>query len=479
MATYSLDDVMRPDEAGRKYSLSDVVPNTPAEDIGGRVSNLASGVGLGIKAPFIGIGNLIGKVPDERVLQFKQELRDNAQLPGGVGGQIIGGSLPAAAASFLPGGNTVAGSAFYNGVYGAIQPTDSMKERGANALAGATGGVVGQLAGNGIRAATNGFKTAAEQKAAAEASRNSMRDSTLAEGRSAGYVVPRSDYDPSFLSNRLESVGGKAAIKQEATHRNQEVTNALIRKDLGIADDQPISIGALENIRKEAGKVYQEVAALNPIAQSDLEALKQARSDAKQWFTAYNRSADPSQLAKAKDYDEIANMLEQSLEGHASQAGRNELIPALRDARTTIAKTYTAERALNPATGDINARVMGRLYEKQKPLSGGMETVGKFASAFPKFTGAGASTPAAGVSKSEAILGTLLGAGGAAATGSPLGLMAAAIPLLSHPARSMALSSVMQTPKNYPAALIPRIPGMVSRGLPAVGAATGLGLLNY
>lgn len=471
----AVDDIPK----GARLVAVDDTSSNPGEQVASRLGNLAEGAWMGIKAPFIGAGNLIGQVPDERVAQFKQELRNNSQKPGGLGGQIIGGSVPAAASSFLPGGNTIAGSALYNSIYGAIQPAENMQERGANALAGGAGGVVGQMAGQGIRSATSGFLTAAEQKAAAEASRNSMRDAALKEGRQAGYVVPRSEYDPSFLSNRLESIGGKAAIKQEATHRNQEITNKLIRQELGIADDQPISVGALEGIRKEAGKAYQEVASLSQSAKTDLEALKQARNDSKTYWNSYNRSGNPDHLNQAKALDAEVNVLEQNLEGYAQQAGRSDLIQNLRDARVTIAKTYTAERALNPATGDINARVLGRLYEKQKPLSGGFETAGKFSAAFPRFTGQGATTPAAGVSKSEAILGTLLGAGGAAATGSPLGMLAATIPLLGHPARAMALSGMTQTPKNYPVALMPRIPGMVANELPAVGAATGLGLLNY
>lgn len=452
---------------------------TPAENIGGRLGNLAEGAKLAISAPFIGGGNMLGLVTDDRVKQFKQEVSDNSGRPGGFGGQILGGGAVAAPAMMIPGMQGPAAQTALGAMYGLTYPAEDGKERAINTLSGAAGSVAGYGAGSALNRATAGALTAAEQKALSEASRNSMRDSILAEGRQAGYVVPRSEYNPSFLSNRLESVGGKAAIKQEATHRNQEVTNKLIKQDLGIADDQPISIGVLEGIRKDAGKVYQEVSELSPMAASDLEALKQARSDAKQWFNAYNRSADPSQLVKAKEYDDIAKMLDQSLETHAQQAGRGDLISALRDARKSIAKTYTAERALNKATGDIDAKVLGRLYDKQKPLSGGMETVGKFSAAFPKFTGAGAGTPAAGVSKSEAIMGTLLGAGGAAATGSPFGALAAAIPLLSHPARSMALSGVMQTPKQYSIGLMPRIPGVVSDALPVAGSAGAIGLLNY
>ena len=486
MATYEVDvsgktyEVDAPDEA-TAWDWANQHHNqtmSPAENIGSRLGNLYEGAKLSASAPFIGGGNLIGAVPDERVKQFKQEISDNSQKPGGFGGQVIGGGAVTAPLMAIPGMQGPGAQMALGGLYGLTYPAENWKERGLNTASGLAGSGVGYGLGSLLNKATGGFLTAAQQKAAAEASRNSMRDATLAEGRQAGYVIPRSEYDPSFISNRLESIGGKAAIKQEATHRNQDVTNKLVRETLGIADDQPISLKSLEAIRADKGKVYQEVGNLSPVAASDLEALKQARSDAKAWFNAYNRSADPSQLAKAKEYDDISKMLEQSLEQHASSAGKDELIPALREARKAIAQTYTVERALNKSTGDVSAPVLGRLYDKNKPLSGGMETVGKFNSAFPKFTGAGANTPAAGVSKSEAILGTILGAGGAAATGSPLGLLAATVPLLGHPARALALSKILQTPKKYPVGFIPQLPSRIANTLPVAGAAGSVGLLN-
>lgn len=481
MATYSLEEIASDGGKKKTYSLQDVAAGeqmTPSENVGGRLSNLIEGAGLAIKAPYVGVKGMFADDGGDGVRQFKQAIDANSRRPGGFGGQVLGGGIVSAPLMMIPGAQGLGAQTAIGGLYGAAYPAETASERAQNALSGAAGSLVGYGAGRLINGAGKGFLTAAQQKAEAEASKNAMRDTVLANGREAGYVIPRSEYDPSFLSNRLESVGGKAAIKQEATHRNQEVTNSLVKKDLGIPDDQPISLGALEGIRKDAGKAYQEVAGLNPVAASDLEALKQARSDAKQWFNAYNRSADPSQLAKAKEYNDISAMLEQSLEGHAVKAGRDDLIPALREARKTIAQTYTAEQALNKATGDISAPVLGRLFDKQKPLSGGMKQAGEFNSAFPKFTGAGASTPAAGVSKSEAIMGTLLGAGGAAMTGSPVGMLAATIPLLSHPARSLALSNIMQTPKKYPVGLLPQMPGRLANGMPLGGAAGAIGLLN-
>lgn len=479
MAKYSLDEVLTKDSPKHTYSLSEVSGKSPGEEVTSRVGNLINGAVLGIKSPFIGAGNLIGKVSDEDVKAFKQSLHDNAQLPGGLGGQVVGGSIPAAATSFMPGGNTLTGAAAYNALYGAIQPAESGTERLVNAGAGAVGGVGGQLVGQGIKAATSGFLTAAEQKAAADAARNAPRDAIIKDAFENGYSIPRSMYDPSFLSNRLESLAGKAATKQQAASNNQEITNSLARKALGLGDDVPLQKGTLEQMRKTLSSPYQEVAGLSPQAAIDLEALKQARNDANAWFNAYNRSQSPNDLKTAKQFRADAEQLEKNLESYAKAAGRDDLIPDLVKARKEIAKTWTVQRALNDATGDVSAPKIGRMYEKGLPLSDGLETIGKFRTAFPQITQEGAKVPVAGVSKSEALTSGLMGLIGAGATGNIAGASAALLPFLSHPARSVALSKFMQSNPEYASSLIPRIPGMVANRLPSSGAATGIGLLNY
>ena len=78
----------------------DVMP--PSEGIGDRLGNLYEGAKLAVSAPFVGGGNLIGMVPDERVKQFKQEVSANMDKSGGFGGQVIGGGLAAAQAMAIP-----------------------------------------------------------------------------------------------------------------------------------------------------------------------------------------------------------------------------------------------------------------------------------------------------------------------------------------------------------------------------------------
>lgn len=216
-----------------------------------------------------------------------------------------------------------------------------------------------------------------------EFNRAAPKNETIRESVEAGYKIPPNMVKPSFGNRLVESVSGKQATQQLVSAKNEEVTGSLVRKALGLPDDAQLTQSTMEQLRKTAGTAYKQVADLSDQAAQDLEALKIARNEASGWFKAYNRSANPVDLAKAKEARALTETLEQALEKHAADAGKDELIPALRDARKLIAKTYTVGRALNDAAGTVDARVLGRMYEKGLPLSDGLETVGRFASAFP------------------------------------------------------------------------------------------------
>lgn len=113
----------------------------------------------------------------------------------------------------------------------------------------------------------------------------------------------------------------------------------------------------------------------------------------------------------------------------ANTGASPDLIKAFRDARTRIAKTYDIEKALNPATGEIDAAVLGRMLKSRKPLTGELRTIAEAALAYPKamqmpsrFGGASQSSPldwfgalltgthaVSQPSKGAAVLGALVG----------------------------------------------------------------------
>ena len=226
-----------------------------------------------------------------------------------------------------------------------------------------------------------------------------------------------------------------------------------MRMGLGMPENAAISESALKGIRKSEGAAYEKVGALSQDATDALEQLKQSRSDATAHFKHYERSGDPSALAKAKTATNDAKTWESFLEDAATNAGKDDLIPALKAARQRIAKTWTVEKALNTSTGNVSAQILGRAIDKGAPITGDIETAARFADAFPQFAREATRTPIAGISKLEMLAGTLLGTAGFAATGNPIGLAAAALPLLTGPARSALLSKagqkLMATPPSY------------------------------
>lgn len=340
------------------------------------------------------------------------------------GGMSAGGATGGAGVATRAAGGAINGALSA----GIVNPEDA-----------ATGAVIGAIAPNAIKVAGEAGKRLGANASSKYAdaltkfNRSQPMRETLKEGIEAGYVVPPNLVNPSTKNAIIESFSGKQATGQLASVRNQDVTEKLVRQSLGIADDAPLTKSALEQIRKVEGGAYKRVADLTPQAEIDLEALKKARNEAQGWFNAYNRSASPDDLAKAKDLRDLSEVLEMRLESHAKNAGQDKLIDGLRAARKQIAKTYTVERALNDSTGTVNAKVIGRMYDKGKPLSDGLDTVGRFASGFPSVNQASQQmgSPAAHNLRSMASL--LMGAGGAASMG-PAGVVAAAAPFVTGPA---------------------------------------------
>jgi len=342
-------------------------------------------------------------------------------------------------------------------------PKEALSERPVQSFLNLAGLLSG---GKSLLKAANGKELASalsesELNAARTNALNAPKASALQAGQEAGYVVPPSEVNPSWMNKRLEGMAGKAAIGQQAAAENQPVTTALARQALGMQVDEPISISALNGIRKEAGKPYQEIAQLptppsiaNGYSQTrtitspkvDLESLKQARNDSQGWYDAAKVSKSPDDLAKAKKFEAIANTLEDKIAQSAQSAGRGDLSQSLKDSRKKIAQTYNVQKALNKVTGEVNANDIGKLIDEGRPVTGELKTIGDFQQAFPKFLREGEKIPSAGVSKSEALAMLLMGGGGAAAAG-PMGAMFGALPLLSTPVRNMLLSKLYQ--KNF------------------------------
>jgi hypothetical protein len=302
------------------------------------------------------------------------------------------------------------------------------------------------------------------------ASRDSVKAETWALARKEGYVAPPSEVSGgSFWGSRVESVGGKAALRQQAEIRNQQVTNKISRKEAGLGPNEPIDDATLSAARERIAAPYREVEALpglppprfttqlNPMRnpypligetpktpKELVHDWKSVSNEANELWKDYQRNAKVETLDAYRDAIKRKESIETDIEKAAVAAGRPDLVPALKAAKVKLAKNFAVDRAANDGNGSVDLLRFGKMLDKDVPLTGGLLTMGRFAKAFGRFGREESKVPAPGISKVEAMASVLSGAGGAAAAG-PWGMMAAAVPIAAPPiARSLALSRLMQ-----------------------------------
>jgi hypothetical protein len=440
--------------AGMGKSFSDV--GRGARQLGTEMGNA---VGLGRLSP-----NNFGdaEVQRQRDEAAGSEQRDSPLMHTGMGklGNLAGNVAIAAPTAFIPGANTVTGAGLVGGGLGALQPTTSGTDRLQNTAIGAGLGAAGQWAGGKLADAVSNKLASRQATAQALKSQNSVRDATLKEGLDAGLVAPPATTNPTALNTAMESVAGKAATQGAFSAKNQRVVNDLIRDDLGIAQTAPLTRDTLKNVRTQAGTVYEAVKKTGNVvadqqylddivdlvggnsqvskafpgakvsadkdvieladslmqskfdARAAVEYAKRLRSQSKETFKAAYASGSPEKLQFAHAQWDGAGALEDAIERNLQQKGMGDLMKDFTNARTLIAKSYSAEAALNEGTGNIVASKLVQQMRKGKPMSGGFGTIAKFASVVPKAMAE--PTQSTGVSALNAAM-----YGGGAALGQP------------------------------------------------------------
>lgn len=401
--------------------------------------NFLSGAGIGLRNFAQGIaqrGNEMMAsnpvIPPEvaRFIKTRGELatsidRENdrpvTDTTSGKVGEIAGTAVPAAIAAFLPGGQTLAGSVVGGALFGGAQRTASGESAAKNALWGGAGGAagygVGQLIGKGVNALTS-------SKAASQVA-NSGRDIAAQEARQAGYTLPTSQTNPTMLNRTLEGLSGKIQTAQHAAVKNQEVTQQLASKAIGLTPEQ-LSKESVEGVIKQAGQVYKTLKAEAPFVADEafssqvakigentrklaaefpelgnpqveklvenlagkksldasvaVDAIKQLRKDATTLFKAFD---DPKKLDLARAYREAADSMEALIERNLQSRGNTALLPEFQAARKLIAKAHTVDAAMKE-NGVISAAKIAKQLEKGKPLTDELFTIGKTAQSFPK-----------------------------------------------------------------------------------------------
>ena len=245
-----------------------------------------------------------------------------------------------------------------------------------------------------------------------------VRQQTLLASQKAGYVVPPSTTNPTVGNKIMESIGGKVATAQDAAAKNQEITNTLAKRALGLSEDAPLTAESMGVLRREAGDAYATLRGVGAVELDDasvkamdavaakfagsklkdamgsgsdipkiVQALKEEKLTGDTAVDAIDRLRELAGKAYAagdkgqggayrKLSETIENVMERNLSGEA--------LKKFREARQLIAKTYSVESAYNPGSGNVVGSKLAAQASKGKPLSGDLLTAAKFGQAFPK-----------------------------------------------------------------------------------------------
>jgi len=252
---------------------------------------------------------------------------------------------------------------------------------------------------------------------------------TFDVGQREGYVVPPATIKPNIRNIALESIGGKQATEQTARATNQKVTNKLANRTLGLPETREITRDTLEQVRDEAGQVYEMVKSAGRIATDDdykaslqsiraniekiredfpkanvaaskeikdladsldvpefdtnsgMEYLKQLRNEAADNLASLD---DPARKALGRAQREAAEALEEMIFRQLRNAGQGDLAQRFDNARRQIAKSYTVQAALDEGSGSVDAMKLAQILNKGKPLSPELELAARMGGSFPR-----------------------------------------------------------------------------------------------
>lgn len=215
---------------------------------------------------------------------------------------------------------------------------------------------------------------------------NAARDSILQMGQALGFTLDAVQSNPTIVTKGVERVaGGQTALQTAAARRNQQVTNNIVRSEIGLPADAALDDITIALQRDRVSEPYRQIAAISPAAATALENLRRTRTNATRYWRQYARDNNVDAENRAIALDATAQRLENQLEVIARAVPDGDtLVARLRDARRSLAKIHVVERALNPDAGNVDARVLGRIHgNSPNYLTDGLRAVAELANVQP------------------------------------------------------------------------------------------------
>jgi hypothetical protein len=411
----------------------------------------------------------------------------NLILPGAIQKSIVAGT-PTAIAQMAPrtvalaqnigaGAGTAAlsSAAAQQATTGTINPAQLMNEA-------AVGGI--------LTAPTASLNALTTPRAPAKLTQAQLvAEKAIAEGA----TLPPTQVNPSALNRLIEGISGKQQTSQIASVKNQQLVNEQARKTLNLAPDVEITPQVLQQYRDVKGQAYEALKA-NPAYYADkpflndinsktaeiqkrgglvksgeelnlLNELKQLRFDGDSLVEKIKvlrsdsdvnfRSSDPDKIRLAQVQKFASKQLEDLAERNLKNFNQPDVMTNFKQARQDIAKSYTIEKALNAATGNVSGAALGQRAATGKIVPSELQALSNAAAAYPTaFQNVARIGSVPGISPFD------IGAAGiaSAASGNPAVMISATTrPTL----RSLAVNPLYQ--RNMLPSSQPQMPGLLNQ----------------
>ena len=257
--------------------------------------------------------------------------------------------------------------------------------------------------------------------------RSDPKTQAITEAQRHGIAVTPSEAGAGPLGQTVEFLAGRGGVERQVQQHNVKAVNALSKKAIGLPKDAPLDANKLSEMMDDVvQQTYEPIKNLGSMpvmpgykkAITDLQTkhgilrsfpskeADEAAKLAKQFDVKGFRGEDALEAIKTlrdnaggafrTGKDElgraqraIASALETNIDDFLhSQWGRNRapagVVDAFRQGRVALAKQHALGRAMNETTGDIDARKLGSMIHKKKPLTDELALLGHAAQAAPK-----------------------------------------------------------------------------------------------
>lgn len=91
----------------------------------------------------------------------------------------------------------------------------------------------------------------------------------LQKYQGAGYVVPPSTTNPTATNKMLETIAGKTNVAGAASSSNSDTVTKAVAQDLGLNPDAPLTLGAIQAVKRDSGGGWDQMRALGTIPKDD------------------------------------------------------------------------------------------------------------------------------------------------------------------------------------------------------------------